>query len=141
MITDTDPMGHWDGSMPNVVGIRYQFSPKMEARYGGTVSNGKKWSERTDEEIKQEIGQKGDELSDLAEKIALDVDEVSVSQLFWYESSVLFSNDYEGFLNGRSRDQSTGLSEATIRSSTEEREGSEFGGNALDSGSDSVDGT
>lgn len=79
VITDTDPMGHWDGSMPNVVGIRYPFAPKMEARYGGTASNGKKWSELSDDEIDQEIDQKGDELSDLAEKIGLDIDEVSVS--------------------------------------------------------------
>ncbi len=61
-------MGHWGSSMPNVVGIRYQFAPEMEERYGGTASNGKKCSELTDDEIEQEIAQKGDELSDLAEK-------------------------------------------------------------------------
>ena len=59
VITDTDPMGHGDGSMPNVVGIRYSFAPEMVERYGGTTSNGKKWSELTDDEIEQEIDQKG----------------------------------------------------------------------------------
>ena len=141
VIADTDPMSHGDGSMSNVVGIRYPFVPEMEEWYGGTASNGKKWSELTDDEIEQEIDQKGDELSDLAEKIGLDVDEVSVSQLFWYESSVLFSNDYEGFLNGRSRDQSTGLTETALRRTTEGRGRPESGFNALDAGSDSVDGT
>ncbi|MDY3114524.1 MAG: hypothetical protein SOR95_00855 [Sutterella sp.] len=87
VITDTDPMGHWGGSMPNVVGIRYQFAPEMEERYGGTASNGKKWSELTDEEITQEIGQKGDELSDISDKIGQEVEEVSTSHLFWYDSA------------------------------------------------------
>lgn len=141
VITDTDPMYHGDGSMPNVVGIRYQFAPEMEERYGGTASNGKKWSELTDDEIEQEIEQKGGELSRISDKIALDVDEVSVSQLFWYESSVLFSNDYEDFLNGRTAIQSTGLSEATLRKATEGRGRPESGFNALDAGSDSLDGT
>ncbi len=141
VIADTDPMSHGDGSISNVVGIRYPFAPEMEERYGGMASNGKKWSELTDDEIEQEIDQKGDELSRVSDKIALDVDEVSVSQLFWYESSVLFSNDYEDFLNDRTAIQSTGLSEATLRKATEGRGRPESGFNALDAGSDSVDGT
>lgn len=84
------------GSMPAAVGVRLQFVPEMQERYG---LNDFKWSELTVEEISTKMQEQGKALERLAATVASTVQGVSFAGQFWYETEVAFKNQYQEKIN------------------------------------------
>ena len=84
--------GAMAGAMPDAVGVRLQYVPEMNARYGMDDFN---WSDLTVEEISTKMKEKTIELENLADEISSQVEGVSFAGRFWYETEVAFKNQYQ----------------------------------------------
>jgi len=82
------------GAMPSVVGVRFQFSPEMEERWGGG------WAGLTEEEIAAKVQQRGDEMHAQADAISKSVPGVSLAKAFWYDTKWAFRHQYEEQIHG-----------------------------------------
>ena len=84
--------GAMAGEMPNAVGVRLQYVPEMNARYGMDDFN---WSDLTVEEISTKMEEQAIAMQDLAATVAGQVEGVSFAGQFWYETEVAFKNQYQ----------------------------------------------
>jgi hypothetical protein len=80
------------GAMPNAVGVRLQYVPEMNARYGMDAFN---WADLTVEEISTKMEEQAIAMQDLAATVAGQVEGVSFAGQFWYETEVAFKNQYQ----------------------------------------------
>lgn len=121
------------GVMPKVVGVRFQFIPEFDERYGGTGPEGKKWSEMTDAEISDAMEAKDDEYKKIAKQCSR-IAGVTVAKVYHYDTTVLFRNEYEEVLNENDvyKERTTGASEGEIRGGVPE--GPDGSGREGDSG-------
>lgn len=85
------------GEMPPAVGIRMQYIPEFEHRYGLDDLSG-----MTDQGMTRKIEEKWSELNDLTYNALSDVPNISFAGVFWYETRVAFSHEYEALINGYS---------------------------------------
>ena len=83
------------GAMPSAVGIRIQYIPEFEHRYGRADL-----SALTDEKAAKIVEEKELELIEIAHNILADVPNISFAGRFWYETQVAFSHEYEDLING-----------------------------------------
>jgi len=82
------------GAMPPAVGVRFQLVPEFEQRYGMFD-----WSKLTDDEIAAKVESQADEMDKLAARVAKVIPGVSDAQQYWYDTEVLFKNQYQEKLN------------------------------------------
>lgn len=95
--TDADIRGHVrNGKMGNVVGVRFQSVPEFE---GDSPLTGKQWADLTDEEIRQAVQARYDEYIDIVEDVRK-IEGVTKASVYWYDTTVLFTEDYEDYSNG-----------------------------------------
>ena len=80
------------GEMPPAVGVRFQYVPEMNARYGLDDFN---WADLTVEEISTKMKEQASALNNLAATVAAGVEGVSFAGQFWYETEVAFKNQYQ----------------------------------------------
>lgn len=78
------------GAMPPAVGVRLQYVPEFEQRYGMDDLSG-----LDDVALADKIKQKADELDRLAARVSASVDGVSFAGQFWYDTQVAFSAEYQ----------------------------------------------
>ena len=83
------------GGMPAAVGVRIQYVPEFEQRYGMSDFNG-----LSDEEISITMERKAAELEELAQRVSLAVEGVSFADQFWYDTQVAFSHEYQEKIDG-----------------------------------------
>ena len=102
--------GAMAGEMPNAVGVRLQYVPEMNARYGLDDFN---WSDLTVEEISTKMEEQAIAMQDLAATVAGQVEGVSFAGQFWYETEVAFKNQYQEKIDAiTSRTTTSGRSKA-----------------------------
>ena len=92
------------GQMPAAVGVRLQYIPEFEQRYG--MDN---LSELDDKALKDKVNAKAEELAALSERVAGSVEGVSFAGQFWYETQTAFSSEYQEKIDALT----TGTSEKT----------------------------
>lgn len=80
------------GGMPAAVGVRFQYVPEMNARYGMDDVN---WEGLTVDEISTKMKEQGKLLQDLADQVSRQIEGVSFAGQFWYETEVAFKNQYQ----------------------------------------------
>jgi hypothetical protein len=86
--------GAMAGEMGNAVGVRLQYIPEFDVRYGDeTMLN------VTDDELRSKMQQKADELVDLADAVKEKVQGVTFAQQFWYATDVRFQHEYQGAID------------------------------------------
>jgi hypothetical protein len=84
------------GGMPNAVGVRFQYVPEMNERYGlDDVS----WATLTDDQISTKINEQAQALDKLSAQISSQIEGVSFAGQFWYETEVAFKNQYQEKIN------------------------------------------
>ena len=93
------------GQMPAAVGVRLQYIPEFEQRYGMDDL-----SELDDEALAIKVKEKAKELAALSERLAGSVEGVSFGGQFWYETETAFSSEYQEKIDALT----TGVSERTI---------------------------
>lgn len=82
--------GATEGEMPPAVGVRLQYVPEFEQRYGMDNLSG-----LTDEQIAEKMNKRAAELDELAHRVSLSVEGVSFASQFWYDTQVAFSHEYQ----------------------------------------------
>lgn len=87
--------GYVAGAMPAAVGVRLQYVPEFEQRYGNDDLSG-----LDDAAIAAKMQAKGDELDKVAARVAANVPGVSFSGVFWHETQVAFSHQYQEKIDG-----------------------------------------
>lgn len=93
------------GAMPNAVGVRLQYVPEMNARYGMDAFN---WADLTVEEISTKMEEQAIAMQDLAATVAGQVEGVSFAGQFWYETEVAFKNQYQEKIDAITNRTTTG---------------------------------
>ena len=78
------------GAMPPAVGVRLQYVPEFEQRYGMDDLSG-----LDDVALADKIQKKAEELRELAARVSASVDGVSFARQFWYDTQVAFSAEYQ----------------------------------------------
>ena len=78
------------GAMPPAVGVRLQYVPEFEQRYGMDDLSG-----LDDAALADKIQKKAAELRELAARVSASVDGVSFAGQFWYDTQVAFSAEYQ----------------------------------------------
>jgi hypothetical protein len=78
------------GEMPAAVGVRLQYVPEFEQRYGMDDFGG-----LDDVALADKIKAKASELRALAERVSASVEGVSFAGQFWYDTQVAFSAEYQ----------------------------------------------
>jgi len=78
------------GAMPAAVGVRLQYVPEFEQRYGMDDFSG-----LNDEAITAKIRVKASEMRALAERVLASIDGVSFAGQFWYDTQVAFGTQYQ----------------------------------------------
>lgn len=106
---------HAPGEMPPAIGVRMQWIPEFEQRYG--MDN---YADLSDDELAQRVVDKGREFDDLARDVADQIEGVRFAAKRWYETRVAFSSQYEEVENGI-QDQPTGRTEAVSSQTGEQR--------------------
>lgn len=83
------------GAMAPMVGIRFQFSPEMQARFDtkGVYDN------LSDQELADLVKAKFDEYTELSSSVVADVNGISSSNVLWYETQVAFNGSYQDKIN------------------------------------------
>ena len=82
--------GTMGGQMPAAVGVRLQYVPEFEQRYGMDDFGG-----LDDAAIADKINQRAAELDRLAARVSASVEGVSFAGQFWYDTQVAFSHEYQ----------------------------------------------
>jgi hypothetical protein len=82
------------GEMPSAVGVRFQLVPEFEQRYGMFD-----WSKLNDKEIAERIISQSKEMDKLAATVAKNIPGISNAKQYWYDTEVLFKNQYQERLN------------------------------------------
>ena len=82
------------GEMPSAVGVRFQLVPEFEQRYGMFD-----WSKLNDKEIAERIISQSNEMDELAATVAKNIPGISNAKQYWYDTEVLFKNQYQERLN------------------------------------------
>lgn len=95
VIVDGSQSQKTTGAMPPAVGVRLQYIPEFDQRYGFDDLSG-----LSDESIKLKIGDKAKEMAAIAGRVAASVKGVSLAEQLWYETQVAFSNQYKEKING-----------------------------------------
>ena len=117
--------GYVAGDMPAAVGVRMQYVPEFDQRYGFDDLSG-----LTDDEIAAKIEMKADEMSAIAERVSL-VEGVAFAGTFWHETQVAFSHQYQEKIDV----VATGISEEA----TGAVGGSQWSGQSVRSGIEDAD--
>ena len=125
------------GEDQKVVGIRFQCVPEFDARYGTPAPSGKQWSELSEEEIINEVKRKELEFINLATEVG-SIEGVTLAKQYWYATTAIFNNEYEGILNDQNQNDNAGSSQGSVQTSNRERDGSGVVGNAAASSADHV---
>lgn len=99
--------GYTEGSMPPAVGVRLQYVPEFEQRYGMDDL-----SSLDDAALAAKIEAKGDEMAALAERVAANVPGVSFAGRFWYETEVAFASTYQEKIDALTAGNPQGAAEA-----------------------------
>lgn len=100
-----------DGAMPPVVGIRAQYIPEFDVRYGETAL-----LEMDDEQIAAHMEKQADKLESDAADILADVQGVTFAGTFWHETDVRFLGEYADILNeGEPNAEPTGAGQEVDR--------------------------
>jgi len=115
------------GAMPAAVGVRLQYVPEFEQRYGMDNLSG-----LDDAALAAKIKQKADELEAIADRVSETVEGVSFAGQFWYDTQVAFSHQYQEKIDGIS----AGISEG---SPAKAPDGQRWQGDAIRSGLESAD--
>ena len=87
--------GFTEGEMPPAVGVRLQYVPEFEQRYGMDDL-----SSLDDAALAQKIEDKAIEMQNLAQRVAANVPGVSFAGQFWYDTQVAFASGYQEKING-----------------------------------------
>jgi len=82
------------GGMPAAVGVRFQLVPEFEQRYGMFD-----WSSLNDKQIAERVMNQAKEMDNLAATVAQKIPGISDAQQYWYDTEVLFKNQYQERLN------------------------------------------
>jgi len=82
------------GGMPAAVGVRFQLVPEFEQRYGMFD-----WSSLNDKQIAERVMNQANEMDNLAATVAQKIPGISDAQQYWYDTEVLFKNQYKDRLN------------------------------------------
>ena len=95
VITDGRRMpGAVAGAMAPAVGVRMQYVPEFEQRYGMD-----ELASLDDDALKAKVLAKAEEMESLAARIATEFGEVTFAGQFWHDTQVAFSHEYEGKIN------------------------------------------
>lgn len=78
------------GAMPPAVGVRLQYVPEFEQRYGMDDLSG-----LDDAALADKIQKKAEELRELAARVSASAGGVSFAGQFWYDTQVAFSAEYQ----------------------------------------------
>jgi len=78
------------GEMPPAVGVRLQYVPEFDQRYGFDNLSG-----LDDAALAAKINAKADEMAALAERVLATVDGVAFAGQFWHDTQVAFSHQYQ----------------------------------------------
>ena len=89
--------GAMAGEMGNAVGVRFQYIPEFDVRYGDDAM-----LKMTDDELRSRMEQKSSELSRLADDVMTKVEGVSYAQRLWYATDVRFEHEYKGTIDALS---------------------------------------
>lgn len=85
-----------DGAMPAAVGVRFQYVPEFDARYGDPAA----WQAMSDDQIAERIRAQEAEFDQLARRVMAEVPGVTFAQQLWYDTEVRFSHEYDESING-----------------------------------------
>lgn len=87
--------GAMAGEMGNAVGVRFQYIPEFDVRYGSSDM-----LKMTDDELRSKMQQKSVELTKLADDVMQKVQGVTFAQQLWYATDVRFQHEYQGAIDG-----------------------------------------
>jgi hypothetical protein len=82
------------GAMPAAVGVRFQYIPEFDVRYGDDAM-----LRMTDEELTARIREKELEMDTLADRVMREVKGITFAQQLWYATDVRFSSEYQGAID------------------------------------------
>lgn len=119
-----------DGEMPSVVGIRAQYIPEFEVRWGGNERRASPLAGFTEDELVSHVRDQGDRMDSQVLRILASVDGVTFAGTLWHETEVVFEGDYDAAIaKGQSNADSSAGTGAQDRSSGEAggERGSQFG--------------
>ena len=81
--------GTMAGAMGNAVGVRFQYIPEFDQRYGTDLVG------LSDNELREKVMQKSAEMQRIAATVAADLPEVSSALQLWHETRVAFASQYD----------------------------------------------
>lgn len=82
------------GAMPAAVGVRFQYIPEFDVRYGDDAM-----MRMTDEELTVRIREREAEMDAVARRVMREVQGVTFAQQLWYATDVRFSSEYQGAID------------------------------------------
>ena len=82
------------GAMPAAVGVRFQYIPEFDVRYGDDAM-----MKMTDAELTARMLGRQAEMDDVASRVMREVEGVTFAQQLWYATDVRFSNEYQGAID------------------------------------------
>ena len=107
-----------DGEMPSVVGIRAQYIPEFEVRWGGNEQRASPLAGLTEDELASHVRDQGDRMDSQVFRILEGVDGVTFAGTLWHETEVVFEGDYDkAIAKGQSNADSSAGTRAQDRSS------------------------
>jgi hypothetical protein len=89
------------GEMPNAVGVRIMSLPELDARYDinslpkSHELHGVKVKDMTDEQLAEYVEASHDSLSDIADRIANNIDGTTSANVNWYDVETRFEGEYD----------------------------------------------
>ena len=81
--------GTMAGAMGNAVGVRFQYIPEFDQRYGEDLAN------LSDDELREKVRSKAAEMERIVAAVLADVPEVSSALQLWHETRVAFASQYD----------------------------------------------
>jgi hypothetical protein len=114
------------GEMPAAVGVRLQYVPEFEQRYGMDDLSG-----LDDVALAARMSTKAEELAGLAEQVLASVEGVSFAGQFWYDTQVAFSVEYQEKIDA--------LTIGTSEKATGDFRGSQWSGQSVRQGLENAD--
>lgn len=119
-----------EGEMPSVVGIRAQYIPEFEVRWGDNEQRASPLAGLTEDELASHVRDQGDRMDSQVVRILASVDGVTFAGTLWHETEVVFEGDYDAAIaKGQSNADSSARTRAQDRSPGESgaERGSQFG--------------